>query len=53
MDELQQPRIVSAERVNGGILITYEDGVCAFYSEILLHSIVSQAEQVSDSDFDQ
>jgi len=39
-------RIVEAERLDGGVLITFEDGKCARYSASLLHAMFSQAEEV-------
>jgi hypothetical protein len=45
-----EPRIVDAERIDGGVLITFEDGRCAFYPALLLEAHLSQAIAVEDSD---
>ena len=46
------PRITHAERLKTGVIITFEDGKCALYSAALLHSVLSQAEELMDSDED-
>ena len=42
-----QPRVIDAERLGGGIIITFEDGKTAIYSASLLDSIFSQAQEIS------
>jgi hypothetical protein len=45
------PRIKDAERLNGGVIITFDDGKCAVYSATLLRTIFPQADEVmEDSD---
>jgi hypothetical protein len=43
------PRIVHAERLNGGIVIEFENGVCAVYSSELLYAHLDQAQIVEES----
>jgi hypothetical protein len=44
----KEPHVISAERLNGGVIITFEDGRSAIYSSSLLDSIFAQAEDVSN-----
>ena len=44
------PRILYADRLNGGVIITFDDGKCAVYSAALLHATLPQAEQVFEPD---
>jgi len=41
------PRVVSAEMLNGGIVITFDDDKCAVYSAGLLYALYPDAQQVS------
>jgi hypothetical protein len=47
-------RVVDAERLGGGVIITFDDGKCAVYSAPLLYSILSNAnlleEQIEEPD---
>jgi len=45
-----EPHIVYAERLGGGVIITFDDGRCAVYSALLLHNTFPQATEVKDSD---
>jgi hypothetical protein len=40
------PRIIEAERMEDGVIITFDDGKCAVYSTSLLHDTLPQAEAV-------
>ena len=40
------PRIVHAERLEGGIIITFDDGKCAVYSDSLLQDTYFQADEL-------
>jgi hypothetical protein len=42
------PRIVSAERLGGGIIITFEDGKSALYPAALMYSMFHQAERLDE-----
>jgi hypothetical protein len=42
------PRIVSAERLDEALVVTFGDGKCALYSAPLLQSLITQAEDLSD-----
>ena len=48
LDEV--PNIVSAERLNSGIVIRFDDGQCAFYSSILLFSKLPECEKLNEAD---
>jgi hypothetical protein len=45
-------RIRSAERVSGGLIITFDDGKSALYSASLLRDAFSQAEQLKETAWD-
>jgi hypothetical protein len=45
-----QPRIVEAERMTDGILITFEDGKCAVFSSPLLYATLPQARHLEVSE---
>ena len=47
MDSLATRRITSAERLHGGVVISFDDGMCALFSASLLHATLSQAEDLS------
>jgi hypothetical protein len=40
--------VVSADRLNGGLLIAFDDGKCAFYSSSLLYATFPQAREVKE-----
>ena len=42
------PRILSAERLHRGIIIAFDDGRCAFFSETLLYATLPQAEEMDE-----
>ncbi len=46
------PRIVSAERLNGGLLIAFDDGKIAIYSATLLHDALPQAQEFNEADLE-
>jgi hypothetical protein len=50
MEPELKPRITAAERGSRGILITFADGRCAFYSAALLDSMFPHAEQIPEED---
>jgi hypothetical protein len=41
------PRVTHAERLNDGVIITFEDGKCAIYSTSLLYATLTQAETIA------
>lgn len=45
---LPEPRIIYAERLGGGVIITFDDGKCAVYSALLLHDTFSRAEEIGE-----
>jgi hypothetical protein len=52
MEPQAKPHIVSADRLGSGLIITFDDGKCGLYSTDLLYAILPQAQEVSDSKFD-
>ena len=44
------PRITAAERLNEGLVIKFEDGQCAFYSDALLFSKLPECEQLEEAE---
>jgi hypothetical protein len=42
------PRIVSADRMDNCVIVTFDDDKCAVYSAGLLYSVLSQAKEVVD-----
>jgi len=48
--EFVPPRVAQADRLEGGIIITFEDGKCAFYPSSLLYASLPQATEIVDSE---
>ncbi len=48
MKEQASPHILSADRLDGSVLITFNDGRCAIYSSDLLYSALPQAKELND-----
>ena len=48
MKEDDAPRIVEAERIADGVIVTFEDGMCAVYSASLLYASRGLATIMSD-----
>jgi hypothetical protein len=46
-------RIVEADRMDGGVLITFDDGKCALYSASVLYATFSQAKEVNVNELDE
>jgi len=42
------PRIVEAERMEDGVIITFDDGKCAVYPASLLYDVLPEAEAAND-----
>ena len=42
------PRILSAERLNRGIVIAFDDGRCALFLDALLYATLPQAEELDE-----
>jgi hypothetical protein len=41
-----EPRIVDAEKLDGGVILTFQDGKTAVYSGLLLRRVFSQAKEL-------
>lgn len=52
MQPPSNPRIVSADRLSGGVIIMFDDGKCALYSENLLRSVFPQAKELNEAELD-
>jgi hypothetical protein len=52
MEPHTAPRIVSSDRLDDGILVSFDDGKSAVFSAALLYANLSQAEEVSESEAD-
>ncbi len=48
MDLKQPPKIVSAQRSEGGVVIEFEDGSAAFYPASLLAEVFSRAQKLEE-----
>ena len=44
----KEPRVVHVDRLNGGIVIAFDDGKTALYPATLLHEILSRTQDVTD-----
>lgn len=52
MEKAGSPRVISAERNAGSVIIAFDDGKCAVYSADLLLSIFNHAEAVLERNDD-
>lgn len=43
-----QPLIVNVDRLNGGVMIEFDDGKIAFYSAPVLYAALAQADLMTD-----
>ena len=46
MDARPEPRIVSSDRMDSGIVVSFDDGKTALYSAALLHATLPQARPI-------
>ena len=46
------PHIVYVERLNGSVVIGFDDGKTALFSAALLHNILPQAKDITDLEDD-
>ena len=49
MEDYRELQVISADRLNGSVIITLNNGRCAIYSAALLYATLSQAEEFYDS----
>lgn len=52
MDPNITPRILTAERLTGGVVIQFSDGKCALYSASLLYDTLPKAEELYEEPSD-
>jgi hypothetical protein len=50
MSMVPEPRIVSADRMDDSVIVTFDDGRCAIYSASLLYTVLPQAKEVDLTD---
>jgi hypothetical protein len=49
METKPEPRVVSAEKLSRGVVITFDDGKSGLYSASLLHETFPQAEELKET----
>lgn len=47
---MMEPHVVNVDRMNGDVVVSFEDGVIALYPAALLRSILSQAQVFPEAD---
>ena len=52
MDVQETPKITSAERMDGGVFIAFDNDKAAIYSASVLYAAFSQAKEVLESDIE-
>jgi len=52
MEMQANPRVVVADRVDGGVFIEFVDGKNALYSSSLLYEMLPRAEQIDIAELD-
>jgi hypothetical protein len=50
MKDCPNPRVIEAERMAGGIFMTFDDGKSAVFPASLLREILSQAKEIVDEE---
>jgi hypothetical protein len=50
METLANPRVISADKMDGGVVVSFDDGMTALYSASLLRAMLPQAKQMNDAD---
>ena len=48
MEHRETPYVVSADRINGSIIVAFEDGRCGVYSAELLYEMLPRAREFRD-----
>ena len=48
MDMCPKPEVLDAQRMDGGVMVTFADGTSAIYSAALLYAVLDQAETIED-----
>ena len=48
MEDPKEPHVVSADRLDGSLIITFEDGRCGVYSSRLLYRLLPLARELQD-----
>ncbi|MGI4981448.1 MAG: hypothetical protein ACRYHB_13780 [Janthinobacterium lividum] len=50
MTDQTTPHLTSADRLDGNLIITFDDGKCGLYSSDLLYATLAQAKQLHEQD---
>jgi hypothetical protein len=53
MDTTPRPRIVSADKLDGDLLLSFDDGMCALFTASFLRDNLAHAKIVEDTDDDE
>ena len=46
MEAKPLPKITDAERIDGGVAISFDDGRSAFYSSKVLYGVIDEAQEI-------
>ncbi|MGI4981442.1 MAG: hypothetical protein ACRYHB_13750 [Janthinobacterium lividum] len=50
MEEHKKPHLISADRLDGSVIITFDDGRSGLYSSAVLYAALSQARELYEAD---
>jgi DUF971 family protein len=50
METPANPRVISSDKMDGGVVVSFDDGKTALYSASLLRAMLPQAKQMNDAD---
>ena len=53
MANQKRPHLTSADRLEGSLIIAFEDGRCGIYSSELLYATLAQAKELHEKDVEQ
>lgn len=52
MTDSETRRIISADRLEEGVVVKFDDGRCAFYSCALLYATLPQSQELDETELD-
>ena len=50
MEDVSKLKVIAADRLDGSVIITFNDGRCGIYSSKLLHSMLTSARELQELD---
>ena len=50
MEDVSKLKVTAADRLDGSVIITFNDGRCGIYSSELLHSMLTSARELQEPD---